>query len=161
MEGTRYPMSPFVAGYGKTQQILRQPFRTYFSQVNRIVHEADSLLFLGYGFGDLHLNAVFSEVRDRPRPIVVVDFAKHTEDSLPFRMDNWTHGLFSTLPSDARTMSSPGHVAPASVSELKAANALEVSTDSSFPLAVWYNGLLEACRYQEKILMHLRKAAAS
>jgi hypothetical protein len=74
MEGTSYPMSPFVAGYGKTQQILRQPFRIYFDQVNRLVHEADSLLFLGYGFGDLHLNAAFSEVRNRHRPIVVVDW---------------------------------------------------------------------------------------
>jgi len=52
MEGTTYPMSPIVAGYGKTQQILRQPFRTYFAQINRLAHEADSLLFLGYGFGD-------------------------------------------------------------------------------------------------------------
>src|SRR6185312_9654531 len=61
MEGTSYPRSPFVAGYGKTQQILRQPFRTYFAQVSRLAHEADSLLFIGYGFGDFHLNSVFSE----------------------------------------------------------------------------------------------------
>jgi SIR2-like domain len=156
MEGTSYPMSPFVVGYGKTQQILRQPFRTYFAQVNRIVHDADSLLFLGYGFGDLHLNAAFSEVRNRPRPIVVVDWANDKQDPLPFRMDTWTHGLFKTLPGNAHTMSRPGHVAPALMSDLKAANELEVSTDSSYPLAVWYNGLLEACRHRKKILTHLR-----
>lgn len=156
IEGTSYPMSSFVAGYGKTQQILRQPFRTYFAQLNRLVHEADSLLFLGYGFGDLHLNAAFSEVRSRRRPIVVVDWAEKEQDSLPFRMDNWTHALFQTLPGNAHTMSWRRHVAPALMSDLKAANELEVSTDSSYPLAVWYNGLLAACQHRKKILRHLR-----
>lgn len=156
IEGTTYPMSPFVAGYGKTQQILRQPFRTYFAQVNRLVHEADSLLFLGYGFGDLHLNAAFSEVRDRPRPIVVVDWADDHQDPLPFRHDTWSFNLFKTLPGDAGRMSSAGHAAPADLASLRAARDLEVSNSSEHPLAVWYNGMLEACRCPQKILKHLR-----
>lgn len=156
MEGTAYPTSPFVAGYGKPQQILRQPFRTYFAQVNRLALEADSLLFLGYGFGDLHLNAVFSEVRDRVRPIVVVDWANDTQDPLPFRNDIWSHNLFKALPGDASAMSSMGHTAPADICALRAAHELEVSNDSKYPLAVWYNGMLEACRHPYKILNHLR-----
>ncbi len=156
MEGTTYPMSPFVAGYGKTQQILRQPFRTYFAQVNRLVHEADSLLFLGYGFGDLHLNAAFSEVRDRYRPIVLVDCAADTQDPLPFRQDVWSYNLFTTLPGDAHTMSSAGHLAPAYLGDLRASRDLEVSNNPTYPLAVWYNGMLEACRHPQKILEHLR-----
>lgn len=79
MEGVAYPTSIIVAGYSKTQQILRQPFRTYYAQVNRLLHEADSLLFLGYGFSDLHLNATFSEARDRRRPVVVVDWRRMTK----------------------------------------------------------------------------------
>jgi hypothetical protein len=98
MEGISYPTSPIVAGYGKTQQILRQPFRTYFAQVSRLVHEADSLLFLGYGFSDLHLNVAFSEVRDRHRPVVVVDWAADDQDPLQFRHDSWSYNLFKTLP---------------------------------------------------------------
>nr|WP_319565647.1 SIR2 family protein [uncultured Rhodoferax sp.] len=156
MEGTTYPMSPIVAGYGKTQQILRQPFRTYFAQVNRLVHEADSLLFLGYGFGDLHLNAAFSEVRDRHRPIVLVDWAADDQDPLPFRHDTWAYNLFKTLPGDAHSMSSVGHSAPADLGDLRAARDLEVSNNPTYPLAVWYNGMLEACRHPQKILKHLR-----
>ncbi|KVW14691.1 hypothetical protein WK91_20065 [Burkholderia cepacia] len=156
MEGTTYPMSPFVAGYGKTQQILRQPFRTYFSQINRLVHEADSFLFLGYGFGDLHLNAVFSEVRNHQRPIVLVDWAGDDQDPLPFRQDTWSHNLFRTLPGDAHTMSSAGHSAPADIGDLRATRELEVSTNPAYPLAVWYNGMLEASRHPQKILQHLR-----
>ncbi|WP_386082406.1 SIR2 family protein [Vreelandella sp. F11] len=156
MEGTTYPMSPFVAGYGKTQQILRQPFRTYFAQVNRLVHEADSLLFLGYGFGDLHLNTAFSEVRDRHRPIVLVDWADDNQDPLPFRYDAWSYNLFKTLPGDAHTMSSVGHSAPACIADLRAKRELEVSNNPTYPLSVWYNGMLEACRNPQKILNHLR-----
>ena len=156
MEGTTYPISPFVAGYGKTQQILRQPFRTYFAQVNRLVHEADSLLFLGYGFGDLHLNAAFTGVRDRPRPIILIDWAADTQDPLPFRYDTWSYNLFKTLPGNAHAMSSMGHATPADIGELRAARELEVSNDSNYPLAVWYNGMLEACRHPHKILNHLR-----
>jgi NAD-dependent SIR2 family protein deacetylase len=155
MEGTTYPMSPFVAGYGKTQQILRQPFRTYFAQVSRLVHEADSLLFLGYGFGDLHLNAVFSEVRDRHLPIVVVDWADSNQDPLPFRDDSWSYNLFRTLPNNAHAISRPGHSSPAYLGDLKAANELEVSSDPKYLLAVWYNGMLEACRHPQKLLAHL------
>ncbi|WP_321897214.1 SIR2 family protein [Burkholderia cepacia] len=156
MEGTTYPMSPFVAGYGKTQQILRQPFRTYFAQVNRLVHEADSLLFLGYGFGDLHLNAAFTEVRNRHRPIVLVDWVADSQDSLPFRQDTWTYNLFRTLPGNAHAMTSPGHSAPADIADLRANRELEVSTDPNYPLAVWYNGMLEGCWHPQKILQHLR-----
>ena len=155
MEGTAYPTSTIVAGYGKTQQILRQPFRTYFAQVNRFIHEADSLLFLGYGFGDLHLNAAFSEVRDRPRSTVVVDWANDGQDALTFRRDVWTYNLFKTLPTNAHSMSSPGHTAPASIDDLKAANEVEASNDPNYPLAVWYSGLLAACQNLSKIRPHL------
>jgi len=155
-EGTSYPRAPFVAGYGKTQQILRQPFRTYFAQVNRLVHEADSLLFLGYGFSDLHLNAAFSEVRSRHRPVVVVDYAPATQDSLPHREDDWAHNLFKTLPGNGHEMAAPGQTAPAVIADLLANHEMEVSSNPDYPLAVWYNGMLEACSHPSKILAHLR-----
>ena len=152
MEGVAYPTSTIVAGYGKMQQILRQPFRTYYAQVNRLVHEADSLLFLGYGFGDLHLNAAFSDASDRYRPVVVVDWAQDDQDPLPFRNDSWSYQLFKTLPSNAGRMSKPGHRAAASIDELKADNEVEASNDPDYPLAVWYNGLLSACQHSNKIV---------
>ena len=155
-EGVAFPTSTIIAGYGKTQQILRQPFRTYYAQVNRLVHEADSLLFLGYGFGDQHLNAVFSEARDRRRPVVVVDWAKDDQDPLQSRRDTWSHQLFKMLPGNAHSMGEPGSGVPVSIGDLKAANEVEASNDPDCPLAVWYNGMLAACQYSNKILSHLR-----
>lgn len=156
IEGTAYPMSPIVAGYGKTQQILRQPFRTFYAQANRLVHEADSLLFLGYGFGDVHLNAIFSEVRDRRRPTLVIDWAADDQDSIPFRHDAWTRNLFKTLPGNARDMSEPGRKSAAHVGDLKARHQVECSRDPDTPLAVYYAGLLEACRHIHGLLPYLR-----
>ncbi|GJD32713.1 hypothetical protein PMNALOAF_3990 [Methylobacterium adhaesivum] len=155
-EGTDYPISPIVAGYGKTNQTLRQPFRTYFAQANRIIHEADALMFIGYGFGDLHLNAVFSDISNRRRPTLVVDWASNDQDPLQFRHDNWTYNLFRTIPANAFEMAEPGHKAAPDVADLKSNNQVEHSINPNYPLAVWYNGFLEACRNINKLLPHLR-----
>jgi hypothetical protein len=61
-----------VASYGKTQQILRRPFRSYYSELDRLLSSADGLLCLRYGFADLHLNAALEGYRDaRHRPVVM------------------------------------------------------------------------------------------
>jgi hypothetical protein len=64
VEGTEFPTSSIVAGYGKTTQILRRPFRTYYAEVDRLVAGCDAVLFLGYGFSDIHLNLAFEKFRD-------------------------------------------------------------------------------------------------
>lgn len=155
MEGTGFPNTTIVAGHGKTQQILRNPFRTFFAQTNRLIQDADSLLFLGYGFGDLHLNAAFSEVRDRRRPAVVVGWAPDDEDSLPFRMDVWVENLVNTLPFNVNAMAAPGATTAAVVADLKAAREFEVSNDPKYPLAVWYGGFLAACAETRQIVSYL------
>lgn len=156
VEGTDYPISPIVAGYGKTNQTLRQPFRIYFAQANRLVHDADALLFIGYGFSDLHLNAIFSDIRDRRRAVLVIDWAPDNQDPLQFRYDNWTYNLFRTLPANSCEMVEPGHKAAPDVADLKARNQVEHSTNPDYPLVVWYKGFLAACRNIDKLLPHLR-----
>lgn len=156
MEGTQYPSSTFIAGYGKPQQLMRQPFSTYFSQAGRVIEEADSILFIGYGFSDQHLNGLFSGVRSKRRPVVVLDWAKDDQDPLQFRQDNWTYNLFETLKCAARVMAAPGRSSAPDVGELKATNEFEVSSDTDRPLAVWYNGLAGACTHPDKILANLK-----
>lgn len=53
-EGIDYATSVLIAGYGKSDQIQRVPFRTYYSKINALVDNADAFLFLGYGFADQH-----------------------------------------------------------------------------------------------------------
>lgn len=152
--GPAFPTSIIVAGYGKTQQMLRQPFLTLFAQLSRLASEADSLLFRGYGFADLHLNAAFSEVRKRRRPAVVVDFAEDNQDPMQFRYDTWAYNLLKALPANKR-FAKPGRISPPGVSELKAENEVECSNDPNNPVAIWYGGFLEACRHLERLLPHL------
>jgi SIR2-like domain len=64
-EGADFPTSVIVAGYGKPTQILRQPFRTYYSELDRLVDGCDALLVVGYGFGDTHVNAALNNFRVR------------------------------------------------------------------------------------------------
>lgn len=155
MESISYLNSPIIAGYGKSNQILRTPFLTYFCQIERLVSEADSFLFLGYGFNDLHLNAMFHSIRDRNRPVTIIDWADDNQDSLHHRHDNWTYNLFKTIPANAYCMSYANSVSAADISELKLTKSFEVSNDPHYPLAVWYDGMLSACKNADKVISTL------
>ena len=155
-ESLWFPTSVIIAGYGKTQQMLRQPFRTFFAQVNKLVLESDALLFIGYGFGDLHLNAAFSEATDRRRPTAVITWGDAKDDPFQFRADTWSTNLQATVPTRARSMSGPGSTSPWSIGELKTAAEFEVSNDEDFKLAIWYDGLMSKNLDVSKLISHLR-----
>lgn len=155
-ESLQFPTSVIIAGYGKTHQMLRQPFRTLFAQVNKLVLESDALLFIGYGFGDLHLNATFSEATDRRRPVAVITWGDIRNDPFQFRADAWSTNLQATVPTRARSMSGPDSTSPWSIDELKAAAEFEVSNDEDFKLAIWYDGLMSKSLDVTKLISHLR-----
>jgi hypothetical protein len=128
-----------------------------------MVLESDALLVLGYGFGDHHLNQPLNQYRDsRKRPIVLIDKAcdntltagSSGEEAHPavVRALDW----FDT-PADS--MSWLGYV-PESVARLKAEKEFELSTDPRRPLAIWYGGMLDACRNADKIVRELRAPPA-
>lgn len=146
MEGSSLPTSVIVAGYDKSNQINRNPFRTYYSQIEKYVLDADALLFLGYGFGDFHLNKCFEHFRELvpKRPAVVIGWSHDDEDSLQHRMDDWARNLFSTIPFSGREMSYSGYCIPADIKELKDNKEFEVSINPEYPLAVWHDGFMSA-----------------
>lgn len=67
--------SPIIAGYDKQNKILYNPFKTYFSQIPKMIYETDGILFIGYGFNDIHLNSNFEMIRKQKikRKIVIID----------------------------------------------------------------------------------------
>jgi hypothetical protein len=160
-EGVSFPQSVIVAGQGKTSQILRRPFRTYYSEVDRLAASSDALLCLGYGFGDEHLNLALGSYRDaRRRPVVLVDWAGRGQMTAAHA--DWDHPrravllAMDTLATDPGKMSGLGHSAATEVDELLAKRSFDLCTDSATPLAIWYNGMLEACRTPALVLQHLR-----
>ncbi len=155
-EGNRTLNSAIIAGLDKTNQILRDPFMSYYSQMVRAAHEADIILFLGYGFGDRHLNKCFYNNRfdEKRRNVVVIDYAGKEQDGLQFRQDSWSHGLFDAAPYNAHQMDKG---IPQMAYYYANSKTFQTSMNPEYPLRVWYNGLLEACRNSALILGELRK----
>lgn len=159
-EGADFPTSVIVAGYGKTTQILRRPFRTYYSELDRLASNCDAVLFAGYGFGDVHLNIAFETYRDnRRRPVVIIGYAP--DDAMTMGGANlgdynpMITTLVHTFRTELRSMRALGHSAPDTVQALKIAQEFEVSIDPDTRLALWYNGMIAACGNPSKVLAQL------
>ena len=72
---------PIVVGYDKQQQIMYNPFRTFFANLNQLVMEADGVIFIGYGFNDIHLNAAFENFRkEEKKKVIVIDYFENFKD---------------------------------------------------------------------------------
>jgi hypothetical protein len=154
-EGIDHLNSTIIAGLDKTNQILRDPFRAYYMQLDRLIYESDAILFMGYGFGDIHLNKSFSFIRPgqpKMRKVVVIDFAKDNEDGLQFRHDDWSYGLQTTIPFEGSEMGHKKGESPNGALHYKKKKILEKSFNPDYPLAVWYDGILEACQFPKIIL---------
>lgn len=147
-EGISVPTSVIVAGYGKTNQIQRPPFRTYYSKLDEIAEKADAFLFMGYGFNDLHLNNSLHRIRSgtTAKPVVIIDWAPEDQDPLQFRHDEWAYNLCKTVPVNASEMATKKykHSAP-DIADLKKNGDFEVSSNPKYPLSVWYGGFIGAC----------------
>jgi hypothetical protein len=158
-EGVDYLTSTFVAGYGKQIQMRRDPFLTYYARFSNLASAADRLLFLGYGFGDQHINAILSNFpREAGKKVVIVGYGNDTDEPLAFRpsSDDWVWNLGRTIKTDLNGMVQEGTSSPPlEVGELKRNRTFEVSELPHKPLAIWYGGFMEAVRNSNRILAQL------
>jgi SIR2-like domain len=160
-EGADFPTSAIIAGYGKSTQLLRRPFRTYYSELDRLVAGCDAVLFAGYGFGDKHLNMAFERFRDaRRRPVVIIGWKE--DGSMTLSGSGWSSydprasTIFQTFNTDYFSMRWLGHSTLGRIDQIKLLKEFEYSDNPNTPLAFWYNGMLCACDYPEKILSRLK-----
>ena len=159
-EGSMFPNSVIIAGYGKSIQMLRRPFRTYYSELDRLVSSSDALLCLGYGFGDMHLNLALGAYRDnRRKPFVIVDWA---EDKHMSASASGVDGIRDTIGRALQLFDIGSHKMQAfdrfiygTVKYLKDKKEFDVCTNPDEPLAIWYNGMYAACENPDRILRHL------
>ena len=149
--------SNIIAGYNKTNQIIRYPFSLYYSDMIRKVNEADGFIFMGYGFNDYHLNHAFWEslIRNRKRPVVVVDYADNNTNCFHLRQDNWTYNLHQTIPVNGYEVSLKGMKCAPIMQDIKQRNLMEVSNNPVTPFALWYNGLSEICKHYDVLRKEL------
>ena len=158
MEGLNLITSTIIAGYDKSNQILREPFRSYFSAMPRIISEADAYLICGYGFTDFHLNHQLEAIRDRKgssKKIVVIDWADNSKEALSQRNDDWANGLMNTLTVEGSSLGTKKYSFPPLIRDLKKDKDFEYSRNPKFPLSIWYGGFLEACKNEGLICKEL------
>ena len=163
IEGHEFPTTSIIAGYGKTEQIQHLPFRMYYSELDRLIHESDAALFLGYGFGDTHVNEAFADYRDsRDRRVVIIDRAEDetmTASTASKRVGCSVTAcramkVFKTPPYQMRAGSSTS-ARPSNLKRLRDAMEFERSIQSNCHLALWYNGMCVACENPTKVLNEL------
>lgn len=78
-EGLLVNTFPMIIGYNKPDAILCNPYRLYFSVLERLIFESDVIIFVGYGFGDLHLNRYLSAIRyyrSQSKLLLIIDNKK-------------------------------------------------------------------------------------
>jgi hypothetical protein len=158
VEGNNHPNSSIITGLDKSNQLLREPFITYYSELVRKSYLADALLFIGYGFGDNHLNSTFNFNRfdGRRRPVVVIDYSDKEESGLSSRYDAWAGKLFQAIPGNIFDMR-PSKGLSRSVAYYRIHKIFERSSNPDLPLSVWYDGLMSACEQPVKVLQELSR----
>lgn len=133
-EGFPILTSPIIVGYGKAWQIQREPYLFYYNDLSRRIKEADKILFIGYSFGDLHLNKLIqmSLRHQKKKKIVIIDYAQQGNGIL-HRQDNWSSEIFKIMRLDA------SEFRPCLVTDLSNKNPFERNTNKSVALS--YKGL--------------------
>lgn len=145
------PLTTLISGGFKLEQILTEPYQTLYSTFVRHVHEADAILIIGYGFGDLHVNRAIQNRfelparDDRGYPKVVV-----LEKSCPQRYrtgrlevyDFWSRQLKNTLKTSFHDGSKFQSADDRTVADLIRKGDYEVDTKNR--VAIWHGGVCKA-----------------
>lgn len=145
-----------VAGDFKLDQLLTEPFQSFYATLVRHVYEADAVLIGGYGFGDAHVNRVLQnrlkQLDPDKRPPVMVLTRSESNHPMKTRDDRWSRFLCTALATNGWFF--PGIP---SISDLLERREFEVSL--SHRVAIWHGGFVEAVDRLDAILPWLEGQA--
>lgn len=155
--GYASPASPIIVGYAKAEKIGGPPYRTYYSELARLVYNSEALLILGHSLGlaDTHLREAFTGYNDaRKRRVVVVDhvIGKLDESSTATRV----MGIFACGAGFQRWRAF--HSDGCRLEEFKATQEFDHCMSEDCSVSIWYGGMREACNSAERIVAELTTA---
>ena len=143
------PLTTLIAGGFKLDQLLAEPFQTFYSSLIRHAQDADAFLIAGYGFGDPHVNRALRNGLDRPDAdapppkAVVLEKTPHEHPQTACRQshDYWAYQLRHTLNVAFRITREhlEGRLTVRPFIENK-----DFERDISGRVAVWHGGFREA-----------------
>lgn len=155
-EGKSFPRTALIAGGFKLDQLLIEPFHSFYATLVRHIYEADAILIAGYGFGDVHVNrALQNRVALAPEkpPVVVLGLADEKTDPMTFRCDLWSHQLRLALGASGNFFLEPGHSSPPIPAELAARGGFEVASPRR--VAIWHGGFTNSAERADSIIQWL------
>ena len=158
------PLTTLISGGFKLDQLLAEPYQTFHSTLVRHVHEADAILVIGYGFGDLHVNRAIQNRFElsggdkRPRPKVVV-----LEKSCPQRYrtgrlevhPSWSRQVRQTLKTSFHDGSKYQSEDDRRVADLMENEEFEI--DFRRRVAIWHGGLRKAFSSTDRFIKWLNR----
>ena len=150
------PLTTLIAGGFKLDQLLTDPYQTFYSALVRHAQEADALLIAGYGFGDLHVNRALRNRFERPDDdmqvpqVIVLEKSPHEQPQTASLQshDFWAYQLTHTLSTGFQN--TKAHLN----GELTVAFFVEsgrFETDINNRVAVWHGGFQEAISAADEI----------
>ena len=154
------PLTTLIAGGFKLDQILTDPYQTFYSALVRHVHEADAILIAGYGFGDLHVNRVLRNRFERPANDAALPQVVVLEKSNPTKLqtaslqshDFWAYQLTHTLNTKFHT--SKEHL-DRQLTVAEFIQLHEFETDLHGRVTIWHGGFIEALNSLDEIANRL------
>lgn len=156
------PLTTLIAGSFKLDQLLAEPFQTFYSSLIRHAQDADAFLIAGYGFGDPHVNKALRNGFDRadnaPRPkAVVLEKTPHERLQTASRQshDYWAYQLGHTLNTAFRITGE--HIERKLTVRPFIENG-DFERDTKDRVAVWHGGFREAFPSAGKITGWLSRA---
>ena len=100
MDGSKIVRAAVITGLDKLSRLQRRPFSYYYASMVRDMMMADIIYVIGYGLGDLHLNAWLAEARcmEPVPPLVFVDrWPNCFLDDTAFELERKTIDMFHEL----------------------------------------------------------------
>ena len=145
------PLTTIIAGGSKLDQLLSDPYQTFYAALVRHIQEANALLIAGYGFVDPHVNRVLRnrfegpDHDNRPHPRAVIleksEPSRHRTGRLEI-YPSWSREVRYTLNATFSDSSGWPSEDDRTVAEIIEQGKFE--TDNGNRVAIWHGGFCEA-----------------
>lgn len=164
-EQKSFPRATFIAGGFKLDQLLIEPFHSFYASLVRHVYEADAILIGGYGFGETHVNRALQNrlerdaargLIDRP-PVMILTRSSDSERHMDSRQDMWSMEMRRSLCASGFQSKTIGPFDPTKAANLVPGNAFEFS--SAHRVALWHGGFVESADHVDRVVSWLSKGS--
>lgn len=156
------PLTTLITGGFKLEQILSEPYQTFYSTLVRHVHEASAILIIGYGFGDLHINRAIQNRFELPNShgrtypkVVILEMSRpqrHRTGRLEVRQF-WSRQVKQTLRTSFHDASKYPSEDDRRVADLIQNEEFEIDIQNR--VGIWHGGMSKSFSAVDRVIGRL------